>query len=343
MDLDREEIILTIAIPTYNRAIFLERSLKSIISQACPNIEIIVSDNASTDNTAKIVENLNIYCKDLKIDYIKNEENLGSDYNFLQCYRRARGRFVLLMGDDDILIEDSLSPLLAFLREDGYGCDVIFLNHTSFYKDYKGLESCHEPFLKIVKSFTTFNKKIFMQYAQNQLTFMSAVVLSKNAFLTVSNPEKYNFTRFIHTCIAFEATKKNNSLLGVYASPVIAQETATENTSFFKNPEQIFYVFGNRMEQVYCEIGPRNNYDLKQMRRIYESAILNWRKEIILMKCKSNKAWKSAFKLYGWPTLKRHKRLWLKILPVVLVPDWIVRWVYLNIWQPLKQKKRKRF
>ena len=58
MDLDREEIILTIAIPTYNRAIFLERSLKSIISQACPNIEIIVSDNASTDNTAKIVENI---------------------------------------------------------------------------------------------------------------------------------------------------------------------------------------------------------------------------------------------------------------------------------------------
>jgi glycosyltransferase involved in cell wall biosynthesis len=67
--------LVTIAMPTYNRADgFLKQALQSAVSQTYANIEIIVSDNCSTDNTESVVKEM----KDPRIRYFKHSENMGA-------------------------------------------------------------------------------------------------------------------------------------------------------------------------------------------------------------------------------------------------------------------------
>ena len=79
-------IILTISIPTYNRAIYLERCLHSICNQLTSNIPVIIKvyDNDSTDNTYEVVKSF--MDKYSQITYTKNEKNIGPDLNIGQCY-----------------------------------------------------------------------------------------------------------------------------------------------------------------------------------------------------------------------------------------------------------------
>ena len=104
MSTDSYDYLLTIAIPTYNRKNLLKRALDSIIPQLNSNIELLVSDNASNDGTDKMMTN----CY-LMVRYLKNEVNKGSDYNFLQCYKEARGKYVILLGSDDRLASGALN------------------------------------------------------------------------------------------------------------------------------------------------------------------------------------------------------------------------------------------
>src|SRR5215469_3678455 len=78
--------LLTLAVPTYNRVIFLRQFLDSLRDQlrSISEVEVIVSDNASTDETPEIMkEELQ---RGTPLTYIRNPENIGPDANFLQCY-----------------------------------------------------------------------------------------------------------------------------------------------------------------------------------------------------------------------------------------------------------------
>jgi glycosyltransferase involved in cell wall biosynthesis len=95
--------LVTIAIPTYNRADnYLKQSLSSVLVQTYRNIEIIVSDNCSTDNTESVVKNY----KDSRIRYFRQKENIGPYKNFNFCLEQAKGEYFLIMSDDDLIDDD---------------------------------------------------------------------------------------------------------------------------------------------------------------------------------------------------------------------------------------------
>lgn len=110
---------LTISIPTWNRASLLEELLSQVINQIEiykleDEIEIIVSDNFSTDNTERIVLN---YCqKNSFLKYSKNDSNLGAKTNVIKSMHLANARFVLLLGDDDRIRHDCLPEIISFLK-----------------------------------------------------------------------------------------------------------------------------------------------------------------------------------------------------------------------------------
>jgi abequosyltransferase len=115
-------IILSICIPTYNRASFLDRSLFYITSQisSVENlIEIIILDNDSSDDTLLIVKKY--VEKGFPISYIKNDYNLGPDINVDKCYQIANGKYVLALGDDDIIVLNSLKKLINLIENTDYG------------------------------------------------------------------------------------------------------------------------------------------------------------------------------------------------------------------------------
>jgi abequosyltransferase len=126
--------LLTLAIPTYNRGVFLRQFLDSVRDQLRLNseVELIVSDNASTDDTHEIMkEELRL---GTRLTYIRNPENIGSDANFLQCYERASGKYVWVMGDDDVLAPYALRRIVECLSAEEY--DLVYLTPFGFEGSY---------------------------------------------------------------------------------------------------------------------------------------------------------------------------------------------------------------
>lgn len=142
------DILLSICIPTFNRAKALKGNLDALFQQSMGKnlpLEFMISDNCSTDDTAKVVNSF--IEKGMSINYIRNQKNLGMDGNFAQCYRKASGKYVLVLGDDDFLNEGMLEKLLIKLRSGDYGLvhlktnaknkisDEIFYDTTMFLKN----------------------------------------------------------------------------------------------------------------------------------------------------------------------------------------------------------------
>jgi glycosyltransferase involved in cell wall biosynthesis len=95
--------LVTIAIPTYNRAdSYLPHALKSALNQTYPNLEIIVSDNCSTDGTKAFVSAI----ADPRLRYFRHHSNIGSTANFNFCLGQAKGKYLLMLHDDDLIDSD---------------------------------------------------------------------------------------------------------------------------------------------------------------------------------------------------------------------------------------------
>ena len=110
--------LLTIAIPTYGRAPFLRELLACLRLQLKdqPTVELLISDNASPDETAEVVREFER--NGLELRYICNEINIGPDANFLQCFEQAAGRYVWVFGDDDLILDGGLSTVVKLLEQE---------------------------------------------------------------------------------------------------------------------------------------------------------------------------------------------------------------------------------
>lgn len=120
-------IKLSICIPTYNRASLLKNCLNSLINLRhgySIDIQICVSDNCSTDETAQVVSSAQKY---IPIKYQKNDKNLGVANNVIKVVAMAEGEFVWLIGDDDLLMPYAIEELLNLI--DNYSTvDYFYIN-----------------------------------------------------------------------------------------------------------------------------------------------------------------------------------------------------------------------
>lgn len=108
--------ILSICIPTYNRHDCLKQCLESIISQSVfPEIEVVISDNASSDGTDVLIQSY--LTRYPNIIYSQNKENLGFDRNMLQVVSLATSQYCLFIGDDDAFFDESLTEILPLLKK----------------------------------------------------------------------------------------------------------------------------------------------------------------------------------------------------------------------------------
>ena len=106
--------LISIAIPTFNRAHgYFRETLQSARNQDYPNIEIIVADNASMDNTEEFVKAIS----DQRIRYFKHPVNMTPNDNFNFCLHQAHGDYFLLLHDDDLIDECFISSCMAAIRD----------------------------------------------------------------------------------------------------------------------------------------------------------------------------------------------------------------------------------
>jgi glycosyltransferase involved in cell wall biosynthesis len=107
---------VSVGIPTYNRADGLRRALESVLAQSERDLEVIVSDNASSDATAQIVEQA--AARDPRVRSIRQARNVGLTANFNTVLEAARGRYVMVLADDDWLEPNYLARCRAALDAD---------------------------------------------------------------------------------------------------------------------------------------------------------------------------------------------------------------------------------
>jgi glycosyltransferase involved in cell wall biosynthesis len=126
--------LLSMCITTYNRAAWLDVNLKQITKFVSPYtdvVEIVVCDNASSDNTEMIAAQ---YREFPGFRYFRNPVNVGMLGNLRQTVHHARGRFVWILGDDDIVRAAALEKVLTAIL-DKPSVPLIYLNYGYTHHD----------------------------------------------------------------------------------------------------------------------------------------------------------------------------------------------------------------
>lgn len=98
-----QDFFISVIIPTHNRCEMLKRCINSVLSQTYPDVECIIVDDASTDDTYKMIcEN---YENISQVIYIKNEITLGPGRSRQKGYLSSKGNYIVFLDDDDFYIE----------------------------------------------------------------------------------------------------------------------------------------------------------------------------------------------------------------------------------------------
>lgn len=115
-----EKPLVSILIPVWNREQDIIRAINSACSSSYRNIEIIVSDNASTDNTFDAIKN--VAKDDARIQFYRNETNIGAVNNWVSCFEKSSGEFIKVLWSDDAITENTIEKLISpLLADDNVG------------------------------------------------------------------------------------------------------------------------------------------------------------------------------------------------------------------------------
>lgn len=181
LPIDLTRPLLTIAVPTYNRGGCLRELLSGLADQLMnePRVELIISDNASPDETPAIVQDF--VTRGLNLRYIRNAQNIGPDANFLQCFEQARGKYVWLFSDDDLIVPGGILKVVEYCEAADY--DLISLNNYPF-------EESHTP-IPAVARYDAIEISDSSEYAKRVhvfFTFISGNIINKDTVMAPPKP-----------------------------------------------------------------------------------------------------------------------------------------------------------
>ena len=170
---------LAICIPTYKRSAMLAELLDSVVEQGVPDLQVIVSDDASPDDTAEVASRYAELLPDYR--FIRQPINIGMDRNFMAAIEAADADYVWLMGDDDKIEPGGVRRVMQALDEwpdvGGLTVGVIDYDHTmSVQTDVRAMPDS-QRFHDVATVFATMPEV---------LGFMSALVVRRDAWLAVA-------------------------------------------------------------------------------------------------------------------------------------------------------------
>lgn len=110
---NQQPSLVSICIPVYNGASFIEKTIESVLDQSYRNIELVILDNASIDRTKEIVASY----KDSRIRYILNPHNIEMRANWNKALVEAKGDFVKLLPADDLIYRNCVERQVEVFQE----------------------------------------------------------------------------------------------------------------------------------------------------------------------------------------------------------------------------------
>jgi abequosyltransferase len=303
--------LLTIAIPTYNRAVFLQELFELLLPQLedVPDIELIVCNNASTDNTVEVVDAY-LPAFDQRFRRIVNESNIGSDANFVKCFREARGKYFWLFGDDDIIRPGAIAFIMGHLRVGEY--DLIYFEPHGFLHDWR---SEFKP-VTDGRTFQVFRSARSMALIMGTMVaFITATMVNRDRALQVmeEQPEEYIGTALVHLSWLFPLLANHRRSLCLWERWV----TGRSMNSMFNVVE----IFGRRFGQ----LARRLLHGRPQLARIFINVTLRGWFPSTILEMRVYQAKNDNYGLADTETAMKHlfwqnPRFWLFVYPVLKLP-----------------------
>ena len=308
--------LITIAIPTYNRL----QSLKDCLSYLTPQVEnyleyvdLIISNNCSTDGTREYLEKL---VEDKKYIRVYNkEENIGPDGNFISIFDLCDSKYVHILSDDDYLIEGSLDKIISILKDNDLS--FLFLNYSMFYNKFNP-ENINKYYKHIKEDggIITDDKKLFIEKVKLEFTFLSSLVYNKNNLKETSFYKQFLNTNWAQSFVAIDSMRGNKKL-GICCFPVIAQNQLTKSPSF--NP---FYVFGPSLKKL-INFSIEAGFDKKQMYKLFYKRCGTMYRSIGKYKIDKKPVFKDFKPMFK---VTKHKlSFWIKLYPFLFVPRFMYK------------------
>jgi glycosyltransferase involved in cell wall biosynthesis len=205
--------ILSICIATYNRGRFIGATLESILAQADDNVEIIVVDGASPDNTQEVIEPY--LSQHPNLHYYRENTNSGVDCDYDKSVGYATGEYCWLMPDDDLLAPDAISRLLKFIDK---SYDLIVVNSEVWNADFSTSLDTRMLKLREDKTYDVGDgEKVFVELA-TCLSFIGSVVIKRSVWLKKDRSSYYG-TLYVHIGVIFQHPSIES--IAVIADPMI--------------------------------------------------------------------------------------------------------------------------
>ena len=111
-----EKGLVSIIMPSYNTAPYIEKTIKSVLSQTYTKWELLIVDDCSTDNTDEVLSRIS----DPRIKLFKNEKNSGAAMSRNKALREAKGQWIAFLDSDDLWMPRKLEKQIAFMINNGY-------------------------------------------------------------------------------------------------------------------------------------------------------------------------------------------------------------------------------
>lgn len=321
------DLVLSICIPTYNRSQCLDINVRSIIEQITSQhleqlVELVIINNASVDNTDEIASN---FARSYEfIRYIKNDSNLGIDGNIYKCTVAAKGSYVHLLSDDDMIINNGIAKVLSLISENP-SVDFFFLNVQNFVGEY-GSNVLTKPLFDPMTNLIFTDKNKFIEHIWIYSTFISSFVLKKDTWFKSNNHENYIGTDIYLSYALFDHVSNSQSVM-LFAEPIIASRV------MYSGNYRIFYAFSYQWHNLLLNHAIQLDYDKNVMDGIFKKTI----KKKLIPTAKNirlnggeidSDSWKYIFE----PT-KKYVISWLVLYPLIFVPIGLFK----NVRQTIKR------
>ena len=321
-DNDRN-VKLSVAIPTYNGAKYIREALDSIITQLDDideEIEIVISDNASTDQTPEIVRDYQRKYSFIK--YFRNEENLGADRNFDLAVRRSTGEYVWLFSDDDKLKSDAIKKVLEVLKKYP-NIGLIWVNYGIYNEDFS-VCSMERRDLKTMEDVLC-SADEFYTTTHILSTACSTNIVKRSSWNNVDK-DRFFESHFIHVAvISSYLIKENNAYCINYPYVMIRMRRVSQ---WANNGKLLIYsinlatILRGLTKKGYKKDTINKMHMMNGMWKVCVSAKLqNLNLNFSLLK--------AMIKNY-----EKYPSFWLIDLPVLLLPNQIyniIKWMYLKL------------
>ncbi|MEO6707250.1 MAG: glycosyltransferase [Ginsengibacter sp.] len=240
--------LVTVGIPNYNYARFIKEALDSAAAQTYPNIELILVDDCSTDNSVMVIENwIKNYEGSFKILFIQNPKNMGLSKSCNVILKNANGKYFQLLDSDDVIypfkiskqveiLESSPNAALVYsnvsvVNEEGEITNPDYCDRIHYDKNNMPEGRVKDQLLEF--NFITVHSALVHTARAKEVGGFDETLALQDYYMWLQLSEKYEI-RFLNECTAFYRIHSSSMSNNVKTNPDSVNSSITLKYRYYK-------------------------------------------------------------------------------------------------------------